>query len=352
MTRRDARYTGVPARPASRLVLRLLPVLPFWAAGCITVEEPEDDSAALARSVVIPLQTAAIPSQHPLAQFYEGVLTRLHAAHSDGDLAGLEALLRDYNRPDAPDWARQRLHGYRLVALGMAFEKQCAATVRLENAAAAAQSIGDALTLDLVLEQSPERAVVLGGDEDPDPTRFQVRVDIEDRFVDGSVLSHEAGGVVALPAPVDLSVRELRLPIRFELPDSGAVRRTLQVRVDLVAGYVQVEGERAPIRGRTLASSIATQLPRGSEPIRAKPLATLREALRRGDPAHFPHVFLAATMTEGRDREAAIADLVESVRIGTPAAAQVAMATLHELTGAKIPIGDRDAWLAWGQARR
>ena len=44
--------------------------------------------------------------------------------------------------------------------------------------------------------------------------------------------------------------------------------------------------------------------------------------------------------------------LIDQVRYGRSDQAQVAMAALRASTGAEIPVGDRDGWLAWWQQRR
>ena len=101
-----------------------------------------------------------------------------------------------------------------------------------------------------------------------------------------------------------------------------------------------------------IASAGLTQWPAGYEAIAKAPLVTLREALRRGDPAHFAHVFVAASFAGADERDAATALLIEQVRFGRQDQALVAMAALQVLTGAQLPSGDREAWLAWWQARR
>jgi hypothetical protein len=107
-----------------------------------------------------------------------------------------------------------------------------------------------------------------------------------------------------------------------------------------------------PVQRTGIASTTLTQWPAGHAAIAAAPLVTLREALRLGDPAHFAHVFVAASFVGTEDREAATALLIEQVRYGRQDQALVAMAALQVLTGASQPAGDREAWLAWWQARR
>ena len=44
--------------------------------------------------------------------------------------------------------------------------------------------------------------------------------------------------------------------------------------------------------------------------------------------------------------------LIEQIRFGRQDQALVAMAALQVIAGETLPIGDRQAWLAWWQARR
>jgi hypothetical protein len=44
--------------------------------------------------------------------------------------------------------------------------------------------------------------------------------------------------------------------------------------------------------------------------------------------------------------------LIELLRFGRPDQATVAMSALRLLTGENLSLADREAWLAWWQARR
>jgi hypothetical protein len=106
------------------------------------------------------------------------------------------------------------------------------------------------------------------------------------------------------------------------------------------------------VQNDLIARTQLTQYPAGFEPIRAQPLATLRAGIRLGDPAHFVHVFLAATFAPATDRAAVLDLLVQWVRFGREDQARVAMAALREVTQEPIAVGDRDGWLAWWSRRR
>jgi hypothetical protein len=144
----------------------------------------------------------------------------------------------------------------------------------------------------------------------------------------------------------------LRLPIAVELPGQNAVRRQVLVRVDLMPGYVHTDAGRAPVPRTAIAAATATQWPVGYDAIAAAPLQQLQGALRAFEPKSFARAFLAAAAVTGPDRERAIELLVEQVRFGRPDQALVAMAALRAANAADLPIGDREAWLAWWNERR
>jgi hypothetical protein len=129
------------------------------------------------------------------------------------------------------------------------------------------------------------------------------------------------------------------------------VRRELTVRVDLLPGYVATAGVRAPVRRTPLAATKTTQWPGGHRAIRERPLETLRAALRLGDPAHFPHVWLAAVFAPAEARPQVEQLLIDQVRLGRADQAQVAMVALRDLGVADLP-PERERWLAWWQSRR
>jgi hypothetical protein len=341
-------------------------------AGCVSVI---DDKAPLVpdvptTSVVIPIGQPVPPGQEPLVEFYGSLLERMHEAHKERDLATLQQLLAEYRRADAPSWVQERFAGYAALAMGLAFERHVATAGRLERvalppppgavpapgAAPGGEEIGEAVQYEVVVPPMPGQPVRLGGRDDADPVAFAFAIEITDEFVDGSLREDKAPDLVRLPATVVLGDSEhqepLRLPVRLAFGDTGGVRRTLSLAVDLVPGHVGVAGERAPVRRTRIASVQFVQWPRGFQPIREKPLAALARALQLGDAAHFTHVRLAAEFAPPEQRAEVEKRLIDWVRLGRPDQARVAMAALHALGVASVPIGDRDGWLAWWQARR
>jgi hypothetical protein len=328
------------------------------AAACVTTYEDapltEPAAADFAVPVTIPFGDVAA-DERPLLQLYEGVFERLKIAIHDRDLAEVETLLASFERDGLPAGVRGRLAGYRCVALGMRFQQHAAAqaSLRLQGTPdGVVPPLGAPLRFRLDLPPAPEPAT-LGGRDGDDPIGFHVAVSIADLFLDGSSRTHSAQDFVSLPADFVLADgAPLELPIGLDLPEGDPVRREVHVRVDLMPGYVQTRGARVPVHRTTLAAAAVTQWPAGHEAVQRAPLATLREAMRLGDAAHFRHVFLAATFTEGEDRETAIDLLIGQVRLGRLDQALVAMVALRAVTGAEVPIGDREAWLAWSQSRR
>lgn len=324
------------------------------------------ETPALAVSQTIPLGTPPTSeAQRPMFELYNGVLRRLEQAVAERDLDEVVRLLDSYERTNLPDWVRARLGGYRAISHGLAFQRHAATTSTLQLVAAggdgvvapavvlaATPAIGEPLRLEFALPASPV-STRLGSSDDADPIGFFVAVSVEDVYVDGGTGLQKRQSFVWVPATVELAGDVvLRLPIGLELPAGDAVQRSVHVRIDLLPGYVQTAGVRAPVQRTTLTAASFTQWPRGYESIAKAPLVTLREAIRLGDEGHFQHVFLAALFCSGPDRDVAIGLLVDQVRLGTQAQSIVAMAALRAVTGVKHSVADREGWLAWWQLRQ
>jgi hypothetical protein len=370
-------------------------------AGCVTTYEDapplllaKPEPLPLAVPVSIPLpQPAQATGDHVLSEFYIGIARRMREAAKDRDVAHLEFLLEGYDRRDLPEFWREQMRGYRAVAKGLRFERHAIEHARLTlvpaaGAAAAAPPTtaqnaqppntannaqppstpqngpapstepvavppcGEKLRFELVLPPGANE-FVLGGRGDADPTGFSVAVTIEDNFVDGSSRSSRTEDFLWLPATLRLAGDQpLRLPVVIDADAGGSVQRTVHLRVDLMMGYVQVDGVRAPVQRTGIGACTLTQWPRGYETLQREPLKTLELALRTFDEPRFPVVYLAAALTKGEDREKAMALLIEKVRFARAEQAQVAMAALRAISGETHPVGDRDAWLAWWQTRR
>jgi hypothetical protein len=341
------------------------------ASSCVTVYEAEDapegrSQVPLPAAVAVPFPTGPAGAggegdgAHDRAhrEYYGGLLRRLEDAVADRNPALLESLLEGFLRTDLPPWLRERLAAYRPVAKGLWFLGRVAATAHIEmeteagvplSAAAPPPRLGAPLRFVFTLPGGPV-PVVFGGSRDADPTVFLVTLTIDDLFVDGTLRHQEVPEVV--PLLERRTVRDgadLRLPIRLDLPSGGALRRTVGVRVESLTGHVQIDGVRVPLATAELAKLTLEQWPEGIEAIRKEPLATLREALRRGDPDHFAHVVLAAACLPAAAKQEAAAALIDVVRLGAPAQGQVAMFALQTLYGGGPKVGDRDAWLRYWQ---
>ncbi|MBL9079876.1 MAG: hypothetical protein JNL08_20425 [Planctomycetes bacterium] len=333
------------------------------AAACVTTYE----EAPLLTDVKVPAVPAVaqtIPfgdtvgaDQTLLFEFYGSLFQRLQAAVDDRDRVQLEALLAAYDRPDLPPRIAEVVRGYGAVARALRWQEHLLATATLalppaDGGAPAAPVLGQRFSFDLTLP-APPMPVRLGGRGDDDACGFAVAITLDDTFVDGSTRSTHTQEFAWLPEACAFAGGEpLVVPIELDVAAGFAVRRVVHLRVDLMPGHVEVEGARAPVQRTGIAAATLTLWPAGHEAIARAPLATLREALRRGDAAHFAHVFVAACFVPAADRDAATDLLVEQVRFGRQEQALVAMAALQEVTGVRLPAGDRDAWLAWWQARR
>jgi hypothetical protein len=329
-------------------------------AGCVTVYEdvPVPAGGKLANPEfavvqVIPIGDGAqTPEGRLLAEVYTGVLRRMHEAARANDAAGLQSLLDAYDRPNLPSWIADRVTGFRALGRALHFlaHAEAHAEIRLvPGVDGGPPPIGARAEFEFVLPAGADPAR-LGG---ADPTCLLITIAVADDFVDGGSRSQTDNDLHRIAAVCELRGEAvLRLPLRIEVPAGGAVRRRLHLRVALMPGYLEVGGQRAPVPQRTLARAAWTQWPAGFEPIAARPLATLREALRLGDEAHFAHVYLGAMFTAGADRAAAIGLLIDQVRLGQGALATVAMAALRAITTADIQVGDRERWLAWYDQRR
>lgn len=308
--------------------------------------------------VSIPFAAAdAGPEHAQIAEFYRRVLLRLQTAAKERDAAQLEALLANYERDDLPADLRERVAGYRTVLHGLRFAQEAAQRAAIVERTVPGEAwvrergvpaLGAPLRL---LLQFPLPGWFLGAGTDGEPVGFQLVVRIDDAFVDGSTRAAESEECVRAPLRAGAD-GVFRLPIDVDLAPAGAVRRDVFVRVDLMPGYVGAKSERLPVPQTRLASFAATQWPVGYAAVADAPLAELRRALQNFGPATFARGWLAAAATSGDEREQAIDALIDMVRFGQGDQAQVAMAALREITGRGLPVGDREAWLAWHGQRR
>lgn len=336
------------------------------AAACVTTYEPVEpeqgaEGAPLAVPVSIPLPEFGGGDSRVLLEFYGGILRRLQDAADDGDVELLDSLVESYDRPSVPDAFRQHLDGYRAIARGIAFQQhvQASAELRLVSAAGPgtaepgkAPPLGEPLQLELELPPPPA-PVRLGALGDRDPIGFSVAVTVDDEYLDGSSRESQSKEFLWLPRAFAFESGEsLLLPIEVGAAVGDAVRRTVLVRVDLMPGYADCDGMRAPLQRVTAGAVSTTQWPKGHEILAAQPLAGLKAALADFNPRNFASAYLSALLVPARDRREATALLMDQVRFGRADQARVAMAALHKTAGVQIAVGDRDAWLAWWQSRQ
>lgn len=339
------------------------------AAGCVSTVV-DDDGGDIVQpgiprtSVVIPI-VGGQATRSPLQELYAGIYLRLNEAHEQRDLDLMRSLLAQYEREDLPEDVAQRMAGFRALAMGLEFELHAVAQASLlvvppAGAAVPAEGqesvvseeIGKASNYELVVPPLPGAVVKLGGGSVDDPIAFSVDVRIRDYFLDGSTRTHEDGDVVLLSETVVLQDKPLRLPLELDLGPSAAVKRELDLRIDLLPGYLNIADRRVPVRRTTLAARSDRQWPQGLLEIRDKPLQVLRDAMAIGDASRFMHVRLAAEFATEEQQQEVRRMLIDWVRLGRPDQAMVAMAALAATTDAVIPVGDRDGWLAWWQASR
>jgi hypothetical protein len=333
----------------------------------VTTSEPAESAGGVealpfAAPVSIPLpELGASGANRVEIEFFSSILRRLRDAADEGDVALIDGLVESYDRPSVPAAFQRHLDGYRAIARGIYFQQHVERNAKLRMVTADAAevpegarspSLGSPLLLELELPPMAE-PVRLGGRADQDPIGFSVAVTVDDEYVDGSTRESQTKDFLWLPGAYELAGKQsLRLPVEVGAAVGDAVRRSIVVRVDLMPGYVTLEGLRAPVRRVTAGAIACTQWPKGYEILAAQPLAGLKAALQDFNPKNYAGAYLSALLVPSRQRREATAMLIDQVRFGRADQAQVAMAALHKTAGVQIAVGDRDSWLAWWQSRQ
>ncbi len=331
-------------------------------AACVTTYEEaplveESTRPRFAVAQTIPFGEApASPEEEVLRQLYGGVLRRLQEAAEEGDGETIDGLLAAYDKAALPSWVAARFAGYRSLAGGLRFLAHARQRGQLRvvgpATAAAPPPLGEAVEFEYTLPPMAE-PVELGGRMDDDPVGFAVAITVEDSFVDGSSRRYSKPDFAWLPQRHRLEGDvPVRVPVRVDLEAVGAVQRVIHLRIDLMPGYVGIDGARSPVRRTTLAAESITQWPAERAEVLTAPLANLQQGLQLGGLAGGRRAWLAALATSGDDRRTAMELLIGEVRVGRGDQAIVAMAALRAMTGANVLVGDRDGWLAWWQAQK
>lgn len=332
------------------------------ATGCVTTYEtvgfdaPTRETLAAPPSVTIPFGDGG-SADNEFVRFYQRVFERMQEAADDRDVPQLDVLLASYDRADLPPSIRDRVTGYRAIANGLRFVNAASASASLTVVPVPATGLaptllGEPMAFELRIPP-PSTACELGGEDDDDPFALAFAFVVTDRFVDGNSEECKERHLVRLPSAFAWQGgKDLVVPFAVDVPPRPGVQRVVRVRVDTVPCTVRTEQGSVPIPPTTLARASLELWPKGHDVVRKAPLEHLRKALAAFDARNFACAYLAAWFAPASERTAVIDLLIEQVRFGRDDQAQVAMAALKVVTGSDLPIGDRDAWLAWWQARR
>lgn len=325
-------------------------------AGCVVVDErPSAPAPIAAVPVAIPFADAQHQAQ-PVDAYYDSVLTQMQQAWLQNDASRLSLLLQTHERPDAPDWARDRVASFRRVLEVMGFEALVHDHGQLDLPAPL-PALGERLALTVRLGPMPSVAVSLPGGNDPLRARFVLLLQLIDLDSFGTQMENAVTRVVDLPQNIDFAAGEaVRVPVEIDVPAQNSVLRRVLIDVFLMPGHVELQGARLPNRRVRCARAEVELLPHGHDRIAAQPLAALQAALRLGDAAHFPHVFLAARAigrsASAGERELALAALIDRIRLGQEGQMRNAMAALAQiLPDAAATCHDREQWLQWWSGR-
>jgi hypothetical protein len=335
-----------------------------------------DPETGLGSVVIDPTPMVRAGSGDAVNAYYDTVFAQMRGAWRSGGLDGLKELrflIKQHKRDEMVGTAAQRMSQFELLADGLEFDLQLPELCRIVHLNPST-SLDTAQKFELRLSQKGERVLECGG---PGKQELVLRavVTLRDFDVSGQFVEMED----SLPLRVSERKRltggaEMVLP--FELPGarSEAVVRELVVRVELLPCLVTLDGRDVPVsqpgRNRMATEEVeklspkqriaysrsgfthcavldVMSYPAGYEAIQKAPLATMREAQRRGDAKYFKHTFLAAHFMPPKDRDNAMGLLINHVRTGTASQARVAMGALRLLSGQDMGINERRAWLVW-----
>lgn len=335
-----------------------------------------DPEAGLGSVVIEPTPMGVTGSGEAVTAYYATVFAQMRGAWRSGGEDGLKELrflIKLHKRDEMVGSAAQRMRQFELLADGLEFDLQLPELCRIVHANPSASLDADQ-KFELRISQEGDRVLECGG---PGKQELVLRAVVTLRDFDAS------GQFVEMEDSLPLRVRERRrltagaeMVLPFELPGarSETVVREIVVRVELLPCVVTLDGQDVPVsqpsrRRRTTeetemlspkqriqysrsgfthcAALNVLAYPAGYEAVKKAPLATMREAQRRGDAKYFKHTFLAAHFMPPKDRDNAMGLLINHVRTGTASQARVAMGALRLLSGEDIGINERRAWLVW-----
>ena len=341
---------------ARRRLLGALGLAVLGTAGCVTYDVAADPTGPIeltgAEPVVVPLHPGAQDATgQALDAWYESVVAQLQMAYVDREADVLQGLLLRHDRDSAPDWARQQLAVYRQLLIGLRVEEHLAGAARIRDVAPG-QVLGDTVELELVVDSAPIDVVLPATVDDVVVTQFLFEVVVRDEDAFGNVTTRVFSEFVGLDEPAALGRGVLRVPFRVRRIAPEGVRRTIDVDCELMPGRFLLDGETVPSRRVPLARTTLVHWPPQVENVAVRPLETLRVALDEGGPERLRYVYVAAHFVPPEQVDTAVDLLIRNLRVAPPATARVDTVALRRLTGVDLPIGDRDAWLAWWQERR
>lgn len=315
-------------------------------------------------------------SSEAVAAYYNTVFSQMRDALRGGGSDGLIALrylIQQHKRDDMVGTAADRMGQFELLAEGLEFELELPKLCRLVRTNPG-DSVEVGQTFEFRLRQEGARVLELGGSGNHE---IVLRVAVTVRDFDSS------GEFMEMKAPLWLRVSErkrltaggeLVLPFRLPAGAISTVIREMAVRVELQPCVVTLDGRDVPVsqigrkrltpqeiqrlspKQRLLQTNTGSSgcaaldvlvYPKGYESVEKAPLTTMREAQRRGDAKYFKHTFLAAHFMPTKDRDKAMAVLIQHVRNGTASQARVAMGSLRVLSREDLGITERRAWLMW-----
>ncbi len=340
------------------------------ATACVSeevIDDPlkaalEEESLVLEQKpIVIPLAGRGSGVSPVLDRFYTSVLDQMREAYNDRDLAGLRTLLAAHRHPRAPGWAQDMMGQFESLTSGLLFEAHMRTKGVLEDPAStdgiagAAVPLGAPFVLRFKMAGSSEGlppeldGFVLGGESSRHPSSLRITFRITDVDGFGSKTRWICNEDVVLPEALVFGQGDVILPFAIEAGGGDSVMREFDVVVSLLPGYITKGDKQVPYQILVCASGKFVFYPNGVAVIRAEPLKTLRNAMRKGDRDHFPHVYLAIHFMADDEVDAATSLLMEWVRVGNDQQSTVAMSSLSRMTDLDIAVGDRRGWLQWYQ---